>query len=115
MYLEVLDASFSIDGVVGAFAFTLSVPIIILGNGLGAVLVRELTIKGVEKIRKYFYLKNGAMYSIFFLGLIMILKGFRVEVPDYLSPIITFSIIGYFLFKSIHALNKEKTTKESPA
>lgn len=100
MYLEVLDASFSIDGVVGAFAFTLSVPLIILGNGLGAIVVREFTIKGVDKIKKYFYLKNGAMYSIFFLGTIMLLKSFGVEIPEYISPLVTFFAIGYFFLKS---------------
>ena len=44
----------------------MSVPLIILGNGLGAIVVRQLTIKGVDKIKQYPYLKNGAMYSIFF-------------------------------------------------
>ncbi len=100
LYLEVLDASFSIDGVVGAFAFTLSVPLIVLGNGLGAIIVRQLTIKGVEKIKKYAYLKNGAMYSILFLGLTMLLDSFGLEIPSFLSPIITFIVVGYFFFKS---------------
>lgn len=45
LYLEVLDATFSIDGVVGAFAFTISIPLIFLGNGLGAFIVREFTIR----------------------------------------------------------------------
>lgn len=99
LYLEVVDATFSIDGVIGAFAFTFSVPLIILGNGLGALVVRELTIKGVDKIRKYRYLKNGAMYSILFLGLIMVLESFGFEIPDFTSPIITFFIIGYFFIK----------------
>jgi hypothetical protein len=44
LYLEVIDATFSIDGVVGAFAFTLSVPLILIGNGIGAFVVRELTL-----------------------------------------------------------------------
>jgi hypothetical protein len=100
IYLEVLDATFSIDGVVGAFAFTMSVPIIILGNGLGALVVRELTIKGVDRIRHYAYLKNGAMYSIFFLGVIMLLESFGVHVPYYVAPLITFAVIGFFFFKS---------------
>jgi hypothetical protein len=100
IYLEVLDATFSIDGVVGAFAFTMSVPIIILGNGLGAIVVRELTIKGVDRIREYAYLKNGAMYSIFFLGVIMLLESFGVHVPYYVAPLITFAVIGFFFFKS---------------
>jgi hypothetical protein len=108
IYLEVLDATFSIDGVVGAFAFTLSVPLIILGNGLGALVVRELTIKGVDKIKNYIYLKNGAMYSIFFLGLIMILKSFGAHIPEYVSPFVAFFAIGYFFLKSTRALNNKK-------
>jgi len=106
-YLEVLDASFSIDGVVGAFAFTMSIPLILLGNGLGAIVVRELTIKGVDKIRKYRYLKNGAMYSIFFLGLIMILESFGFEIPHYFPPIVTFVSIGYFFMKSVEELKRK--------
>jgi hypothetical protein len=100
LYLEVLDATFSIDGVVGAFAFTLSVPLIILGNGLGALVVRQLTVKGVEKIKKYVFLKNGAMYSILCLGAVMLLDGFGVHVPSYISPVITFAVVGYFFLKS---------------
>lgn len=104
LYLEVIDATFSIDGVIGAFAFTLSVPLIILGNGLGALVVRELTIKGVDKIRKYHYLKNGAMYSIFFLGLVMLLNSFGYKIPEFTSPVITFFIISYFFSKSLREL-----------
>src|SRR3989344_1127121 len=103
-YLEVIDATFSIDGVLGAFAFTLSIPLILLGNGLGAVVVRQLTIAGVDKIQKYVYLKNGAMYSILFLGTIMILGSFGFPIPHWFSPIITFGVIGYFFLKSKRAL-----------
>ncbi len=103
MYLEILDATFSVDGVIGAFAFTMSVPIIILGNGLGALVVRQLTIKGVDKIKNYPYLKNGAMYSIFFLGMIMTLDSFGVHVPHYAAPAITFAVIGLFWVKSLKA------------
>ncbi len=113
MYLEVLDASFSIDGVVGAFAFTMSVPIILLGNGIGAIVVRELTIRGVDKIRNYVYLKNGAMYSIFFLGLIMMMGSFGVEVPHFMPPIVTFISIGYFFAKSVKVLKAKQ--KSLPA
>ncbi|MBI4454118.1 DUF475 domain-containing protein [Candidatus Woesearchaeota archaeon] len=99
-YLEIIDATFSIDGVLGAFAFTLSVPLIILGNGLGAFVLRELTIKNVDKIKKYIYLKNGAMYSILFLGLVMITEGFGHHLPVWLSPVITFGVVGFFFYKS---------------
>ena len=93
-YLEVLDATFSIDGVIGAFAFTLSVPLILIGNGVGAVVVRELTIRGVDRIRSYCYLKNGAMYSILVLGVIMLANSFGFHVPVWLSPVATFAIVG---------------------
>lgn len=99
-YLEVLDTTFSIDGVIGAFAFTFSVPFILVGNGLGALILRKLTISNIDRIREYKFLKNGAMYSIFFLGIIMLLHAFRIEVPSYVSPIITFGTVGYFFFKS---------------
>jgi uncharacterized protein len=100
MYLEVIDATFSIDGVLGAFAFTLSVPLILLGNGLGAFVVREVTIGNIERIKRYLYLKNGAMYSIFFLGMIMLLDSFGFEIPSWLSPVMTFAVVGYFFWKS---------------
>jgi hypothetical protein len=100
-YLEIIDATFSIDGVMGAFAFTMAVPLIIIGNGIGALIVRELTVRNVDTIRNYRYLKNGAMYSILVLGIIMILDGFGAQIPEYVSPIITFGIVGYFLYRSI--------------
>jgi len=105
-YLEVIDATFSIDGVIGAFAFTMAVPLIILGNGLGAFIVRELTVRNVDKIKKYLYLKNGAMYSILFLGCIMILDSFGFHIPFWLSPLLTFGIVGWFLVKSLKAMPK---------
>jgi uncharacterized protein len=107
MFLEIIDATFSIDGVLGAFAFTLSVPLIILGNGLGAFIVRDLTIRGADKIKKYKYLKNGAMYSIFFLGIIMLADAFGAHVPGFLSPLMTFAIIGYFFWKSLAEIKKQ--------
>jgi uncharacterized protein len=100
IYLEILDATFSIDGVVGAFAFTFSVPLIILGNGLGAYILRRLTVGNIERIKKYKYLKNGAMYSVLFLGLIMILDSFGFFIPAWFSPVVTFVIVGYFFLKS---------------
>jgi hypothetical protein len=100
LYLEVIDLTFSIDGVVGAFAFTLSVPLILLGNGIGAFVVRELTVYGVDRIKKYIYLKNGAMYSVFVLGCVMLAHGFGYHAPEWFTPLATFLIVGYFFFKS---------------
>lgn len=100
LYLEVIDATFSIDGVLGAFAFTLSVPLILIGNGIGALVLRKLTVSHIETIKKYVFLKNGAMYSVFFLGIVMLLNAFRVAVPEWVSPLLTFVTVGYFFLKS---------------
>lgn len=112
-YLEVIDATFSIDGVVGAFAFTMAVPLILIGNGLGALVVRELTLRNVDTIRKYLYLKNGAMYSIFFLGIIMILDSSGMHIPFWVSPLITFGVVGYFLVKSLKEIPKVPRSKRN--
>jgi len=104
LYLEVIDATFSIDGVIGAFAFTMSVPLIIIGNGVGAFVVRELTIRNIETVKRLIYLKNGAMYSIFFLGVIMVLDSFGAHIPNWVSPVTTISIVGYFFYKSKRCL-----------
>ncbi|HSQ94181.1 MAG TPA: DUF475 domain-containing protein [Methanoregula sp.] len=109
-YLEVIDATFSIDGVIGAFAFTMAVPLILLGNGIGAFVVRELTLRNVDKIKKYRYLKNGAMYSILFLGIIMVLDSFGVHIPFWVSPAITFGVVGFFLVKSIREIQQTPGT-----
>ena len=114
LYLEAIDSTFSIDGVLGAFAFTLSVPLILLGNGLGAIVVRQITVSNVDRIKRYIYLKNGAMYSILCLGTIMVLDGFGFHIPHWLSPTVTFGSIGYFFFKSrqaIPAVAKAKAKK----
>lgn len=103
LYLEAIDASFSIDGVLGAFAFTFSIPLILLGNGLGAIIVRQMTIGNIARIKRYPYLKNGAMYSILVLGTIMVAHAFGSPVPEWVSPVCTMLIIGYFLWRSIRA------------
>jgi len=109
IYLEVLDASFSIDGVIGAFAFTVSVPLIILGNGLGALVVREMTIRGIDLITKFAYLKNGAMYAIGVLGALMTLESFGHEFPFWTAPLSMVLFLGFFLGMSIRANKKELT------
>ncbi|MEK9178577.1 MAG: DUF475 domain-containing protein, partial [Patescibacteria group bacterium] len=104
-YLMVIDTTFSLDGVLGAFAFTLSVPLILLGNGLGAIVVRQFTVSNIERIKKYVLLKNGAMYSILFLGIVMLLDSFGFHIPNWVSPVITAIVVGYFFLKSKRALS----------
>lgn len=111
LFLEVLDASFSIDGVIGAFAFTLSVPLIILGNGLGAFIVREFTVRGLNIITKFAYLKNGAMYSVGSLGLLMVLEAFGNEYPFWLAPANTFLLLVIFLILSYREIKDAESRK----
>ncbi|MEK7073110.1 MAG: DUF475 domain-containing protein [Patescibacteria group bacterium] len=101
LYLEVLDASFSIDGVIGAFAFTLSVVLILIGNGIGALVVREVTVRGIDIISKFAYLKNGAMYSIGMLGGLMVLESFGREFGFWVAPLNTVLMLALFLGLSI--------------
>ena len=104
LYLEVIDATFSIDSVLGAFAFTLSVPLILFGNGLGAIVVRQMTVGNIDRIKDYKFLKNGAMYSILVLGVIMLLDAYGHHVPEWVSPVATFGVIGWFFWKSRRAM-----------
>ncbi len=106
LYLEIIDATFSVDGVLGAFAFTLSVPIILIGNGIGAIIVRQITLRGASHIKKYIFLKNGAMYSVLCLGAIMLADAFGAHIPEWISPVVTFASVGYFFVKSKNALPK---------
>ena len=101
LYLEAIDATFSIDGVLGAFAFTFSVPLIIIGNGIGAFIVRWITVSNVDRISNYLFLKNGAMYSIGLLGLLMLLEGSGVHIPQWVSPLATAVIVSGFFLKSV--------------
>jgi hypothetical protein len=104
LFLEILDMSFSIDGVLGAFAFTTNVLLIFIGNGIGAFVVREFTLRGIDRVGKYRWLKNGAMTSIGFLGLFMILKSFGVHLPEWLPTLTTIGIVGVAFRASHHHL-----------
>ena len=86
IYLEVLDASFSFDGVIGAFAITANILLIMLGLGIGAMFVRSLTVWMVEKgvLDEYKYLEHGAHYAIGVLAVIMLLKIF-IEVGEVIT------------------------------
>ena len=114
LYLEVLDASFSIDGVIGAFAFTMSVPLILIGNGIGAIVVRQVTIMGVDVVSQYAYLKNGAMYSIGMLGVIMIADAFGWHFPFWFAPLATFAFLIVFMGMSFQELKKNPPPAPDP-
>jgi len=106
MYLEVLDASFSFDGVIGAFAITTDLFIIAIGLGVGAMFVRSLTIMLVEKgtLAEYRYLEHGAFYAIIALAAIMFLKTF-MHVPEVITGLIG---AGFIIVAMLHSI-KDKS------
>lgn len=89
IYLEVLDASFSFDGVIGAFALTSNIFVIMIGLGVGAMFVRSMTLYFVEHktLSEFRYLEHGAHYAIGVLALIMLMK-----INTHISEIVTGSI-----------------------
>jgi hypothetical protein len=108
MYLELLDASFSFDGVIGAFAITRDIVIIMLGLGIGAMFVRSLTVFLVNKgtLDEYIFLEHGAHYAIGALAVIMLISTFQ-PIPELFTGLIGAAFIGLSLFSSI--LDKRKT------
>jgi hypothetical protein len=102
LYLEVLDASFSFDGVIGAFAITKDIVVIMLGLGIGAMFVRSITIYLVEKetLGAYIYLEHGAHYAIGILALIM-LFGMKFHVPEIFTGLVGVAFILLSLYSSI--------------
>jgi hypothetical protein len=86
IYLEILDASFSFDGVIGAFAITKSVVLIAVGLGVGAIWVRSLTVYMVKQgtLGTYKYLEHGAHYTVGVLAIVLLLSLF-VEVPEIIA------------------------------
>jgi len=108
LYLEVLDASFSFDGVIGAFALTNNLFIIAIGLAIGAMFVRSMTIMLVEKgtLAEYRYLENGAFWAIIALASCM-LAGAFFHVPEVITGLIGATFIGLSLWSSIRANRKE--------
>ena len=103
IYLEVLDASFSFDGVIGAFAITSDVVIIMLGLAIGAMFVRSMTIYLVDKgtLDAYIYLEHGAHYAIGALAFIMLASGTGVHVPEVVTGLIGVAFIAWAVIASI--------------
>lgn len=101
LYLELLDASFSFDGVIGAFAITSMVLLIAAGLGVGAVWVRSMTIHIVRRktLMKYRYLDHGAHYAIGALAA-MLLLGMKYEIPEAVTGTLGIGIIGFAFYSS---------------
>lgn len=111
IYLEVLDASFSFDGVIGAFALTSNIFIIMIGLGVGAMFVRSLTLYFVEHktLSQFQYLEHGAHYAIGILAVIMLLK-----ITMHISELVTGTIgIGLILIAFLHSVWENKQALKS--
>lgn len=108
LYLEVLDASFSFDGVIGAFAITNNLFIITIGLGIGAMFVRSLTILMVEKgtLNAYRFLEHGAFYAVAALATIMFLNTI-FHIPEIATGVIGAAFIGLSIYASIRDNKKE--------
>ena len=102
MYLELIDASFSLDGVLGAFALSKDILIITIGLFIGAMFVRSLTIMLVEKktLAKFLYLEHGAHWAIGALAIIMLISTVR-EIPEVVTGLIGLFFIVTALISSI--------------
>ena len=102
LYLNVLDASFSFDGVIGAFALSNNMVIIALGLSIGAMFVRSMTIMLVKKgtLAEYRFLEHGAFWAIIALGAIMLLSA-NFHIPETVTGLIGAAMIGASLWWSV--------------
>lgn len=102
LYLEVLDASFSFDGVIGAFALSQNLFVIAIGLGIGAMYVRSMTIMLVENgtLAEYRFLEHGAFYAIIALSLVMFAQSL-VHIPEVITGLGGAALIGVALMSSI--------------
>lgn len=102
IYLEILDASFSFDGVIGAFALTQSLFLIAIGLGIGAMFVRSITVLLVEKgtLDQFKYLEHGAFWAILSLACLMYIGVFH-EIPEVITGLCGAAFIGASIFSSM--------------
>ena len=113
LYLELIDASFSLDGVLGAFALSQDILIITIGLFIGAMFVRSLTIMLVEKqtLDQFLYLEHGAHWAIGALAIIMFIST-CIEVPEVVTGLLGLAFILASLFSSF-AYNKRNKANEN--
>ncbi|AWW39793.1 MULTISPECIES: DUF475 domain-containing protein [Streptomyces] len=102
LYLEVLDASFSFDGVIGAFAITNDIVLMALGLGIGAMYVRSLTVYLVRQgtLDDYVYLEHGAHYAIGALAVILLIT-IQYEISEIITGLIGVVLIGWSFWSSV--------------
>jgi hypothetical protein len=108
LYLNVLDASFSFDAVIGAFALSNNMVVIAIGLSIGAMFVRSMTVMLVRKgtLTEYRYLEHGAFWAILALAVIMLLSA-RFEIPETITGLIGAVLIGFSLLWSVRHNRRE--------
>jgi hypothetical protein len=113
IYLEILDASFSFDGVIGAFAITTSVVLIAAGLGIGAIWVRSLTVFMVRRgtLNNFIYLEHGAHYTVFVLAMIMLASALW-HIPELVPGLAGLGLIGASIAASVRV--NRKLQKSAP-
>ena len=114
IYLEVLDASFSFDGVIGAFAITQDVVIIMLGLAMGAMFVRSLTVYLVRQgtLDEYIFLEHGAHYAIGVLAAIMLIS-MTVHVSEVITGLAGAILIALSVYSSIQYKKDNEAQNDS--
>ncbi len=114
LYLEVLDASFSFDGVIGAFAITKDVVIIMLGLAIGAMFVRSLTVFLVRQgtLDEYVFLEHGAHYAIGTLAAIMLIS-MTHEIPEVVTGLVGAALIGLSVYSSVQYRKTHPNTENA--
>jgi hypothetical protein len=107
LYLEVIDASFSFDGVIGAFAITQNIFVIAVGLGVGAVYIRSLTVYLVRRgtLNEYVYLEHGAMWAIGALACIL-LASIKYEIPEIVTGLVG---VGFIAAAFVSSLRSRRT------
>lgn len=102
LYLEVLDASFSFDGVIGAFAITNNIVLMALGLGIGAMYVRSLTVYLVRQgtLDDYVYLEHGAHYAIGALSVILLVT-IQYQINEIITGLVGVVLIGWSFWSSV--------------
>lgn len=115
VYLEVLDASFSFDGVLGAFAISKDIVIIMIGLGIGAFFVRSITIMLVERktLQNYIYLEHGAHYALGALSLMMLLS-IRFTIPEFFIGTVGLVLIMLSFVSSVLYKNRLPNSDKLP-
>ena len=109
-----LDATFSFDGVIGAFAVSKDIIVIAVGLGLGALYIRTLTVYLVRQgtLAKYRYLEHGAHYAIGVLAVLLFISA-EVHVPEVITGTIGALLILGAFFSSVRANRKEEEEDEA--